>query len=273
MALLKSAWGIFAALVTLAYVFCVVGPALCITVLILTGTGVHGAEKRRTYSRFMLCWAGNTFEVFRFLMRIRMTSPSFSDPEFRPAIVIANHQSLTDIFVIMKLLPKMGCWDARWVMKKELAAMPVVAQVCRGNACAFIDRNDPVDSQREIRQAARTTNEDAATMVIFPEGTRFVPREDGYPDPAGGPNYHHVRAPKPEGFMAIKEEMPSQPILLMTIDWGAPVKAKSFFQLGALFGRTVQLKTELYDVPNADATWLNARWREIENGLEIARRK
>ena len=272
MALLKSLWGIVSGIVALAFVAFVVAPAYGVTLLILHGTSICGREFRHKNSRFMFCWARPTFALFCFLMRIVPVRLQRQHPVFPPALVIANHQSLTDIFVLLTMLPDMGCRDARWVIKKEIARYPLISRVCRNNGSAFIDRADPASAMPRIAAAAACANDDCASLILFPEGTRFVPCDDGYPDPAGGKNYLHVRAPKPGGFLTMRQHMPTQDILLVTIDWGAPVRAKGFLHVGALFGKTCVVRTERYLVPNADAAWLNARWREMETRFDRLRR-
>lgn len=91
-------------------------------------------------------------------------------PKGRPAIIVANHQSMNDIppmiWYMRKLHPK-------FISKKELAhGIPSVSFNLRHGGSALIDRKNPEQAIREIERIAAYAMEHQRAVVIFPEGTR-----------------------------------------------------------------------------------------------------
>ena len=82
-------------------------------------------------------------------------------------VVVANHQSLVDIYVLYGYL---GI-GIKWVMKKELRAVPVLGIACEMMGHVIIDRSNTEAAVRSINEARdRITN--GVSIVFFPEGTR-----------------------------------------------------------------------------------------------------
>lgn len=269
MAFFKFAWSMFALAVTLTFMMVVGGFVLCMSWLIWRGTGLEGVVLRRAWSAYMFALNRSVFGLFCFLMRI---TPVYLGSRgrttaFRPAIVLSNHLSTIDICLLMGMLPEMGCRDARWVMKESLGKIPIIGHVCRGHGSALIDRTKRAEAARKILRAAELANQDEASMVLFPEGTRWYPRAGGWEDKRGGPPYRRVRSPYTGGFVTMRQAMPKHDILLTSIVWGGDVSAKTIFDLWKLFGRMVVLRTERHIAPKADADWLVTRWREMDAKL------
>lgn len=85
----------------------------------------------------------------------------------RSYVVVANHQSQYDIFVIYGWLPI----DFRWVMKIELRKVPILGYYCYKAGHIFIDRSNRESSIRTINEAkAKIAN--GTSVLFFPEGTR-----------------------------------------------------------------------------------------------------
>lgn len=82
-------------------------------------------------------------------------------------VIVANHQSLIDIYVLYGYLGV----DIKWVMKKELRAVPVLGMACEAMGHIIIDRSDTEAAIRTINQA-RDRIKDGISVVFFPEGTR-----------------------------------------------------------------------------------------------------
>lgn len=88
-------------------------------------------------------------------------------------IIIANHQSYFDIFLVYGWL---GI-DIKWVMKKELAKIPGIGFGSRKVGHIFIDRSHKRIALESLSQAKRKLV-NGTSVVIFPEGTRS---RDGKP--------------------------------------------------------------------------------------------
>ncbi len=82
-------------------------------------------------------------------------------------IIIANHQSTYDIFVLYGWL---GI-DFKWVMKKEVRKIPGVGFGSEAVGHIFIDRSS-TKAALETIERAKDKIKGGTSMVFFPEGTR-----------------------------------------------------------------------------------------------------
>lgn len=82
-------------------------------------------------------------------------------------IVVPNHQSLYDIFLVYGWIGL----DIRWVMKKELAKVPGVGFGSKSVGHIFIDRSNQRAALKSLEEAKKKLV-NGTSVVIFPEGTR-----------------------------------------------------------------------------------------------------
>ena len=82
-------------------------------------------------------------------------------------VIVANHQSQYDIFVLYGWL---GI-DFRWIMKKELRNAPFIGYASAKVGHIFIDRSSPMAALKSIEDAKKQLK-NGTSVVIFPEGTR-----------------------------------------------------------------------------------------------------
>lgn len=82
-------------------------------------------------------------------------------------VVVANHQSMIDIYVIYGYLGL----DFKWVMKKELRAVPFLGIACEAMGHILIDRSNTGAALESINEA-RSKIQDGVSIVFFAEGTR-----------------------------------------------------------------------------------------------------
>jgi 1-acyl-sn-glycerol-3-phosphate acyltransferase len=92
----------------------------------------------------------------------------------RSYVIVSNHQSLYDIFLIYGWL---GI-DIKWIMKKELAKMPGVGIGSKKVGHIFLDRSNPRVALESLNEAKRKLV-NGTSVVIFPEGTRSKTGEIG----------------------------------------------------------------------------------------------
>jgi 1-acyl-sn-glycerol-3-phosphate acyltransferase len=85
-------------------------------------------------------------------------------PEAGNVLVVANHISWLDIFVLDSILP------VRFVAKAELGRWPIVSNLIRGSGTIFIVRERLRDAQRVNHQVAGVLA-GGDVIAIFPEGT------------------------------------------------------------------------------------------------------
>lgn len=89
----------------------------------------------------------------------------------RAYIIVANHQSMFDVWMIYGYL---GI-RFKWLMKKELAQIPLVGTACTKAGFIYIDRSSKMKSHASMQKASEILRR-GMSMAIFPEGTRT---EDG----------------------------------------------------------------------------------------------
>ena len=89
-----------------------------------------------------------------------------ADLDKRPCVVVANHASLADPFLLSHLP-----LDQRFVAKEELFRLPLVGWLLRLAGDIPIRRGDHA-SAVEMERACVTTLANGLSVTIFPEGTR-----------------------------------------------------------------------------------------------------
>jgi len=82
-------------------------------------------------------------------------------------VVVVNHQSLFDIFVLWGFL---GI-DTRWVMKKELRKVPLFGFAGKMGGNIYIDRSDSKGAYESLKEA-KNILADGVSLIMLPEGTR-----------------------------------------------------------------------------------------------------
>jgi len=84
-------------------------------------------------------------------------------------VIVSNHQSLYDIFVLYGWLPV----DFKWVMKHELRKLPALGSSCEKLGHIFIDRSNRTRAIATLNEAKqRIVN--GTSVIFFPEGTRSL---------------------------------------------------------------------------------------------------
>lgn len=86
-------------------------------------------------------------------------------------VVIANHQSMFDIFVLYGYVQV----PFKWVLKEELRSMPFIGKACEAAKFIFVDDSKPSSIARTMAEG-KATLERGHSIFIFPEGSRT---EDG----------------------------------------------------------------------------------------------
>ena len=111
-----------------------------------------------------IVWA--RFNSFITPMFVSVVGKENIDPS-RSYVVVGNHQSQYDIFVVYGWLPI----DFRWVMKIELRKVPIIGYYCFKAGHIFIDRSNSKAAIDTIN-AAKSRIKDGTSVFFFPEGTR-----------------------------------------------------------------------------------------------------
>jgi len=84
-------------------------------------------------------------------------------------VYMANHIGAFDILVLVKAIPQ----TARFIAKKELFKIPLLAQGMRMSGMLEIDRGNSDKARQTLKKAIKTI-QDGCSVIIFPEGTRSI---------------------------------------------------------------------------------------------------
>lgn len=101
--------------------------------------------------------------------KISIKSETLIDPT-KSYLFISNHQSMFDLCLLYNYLA-----PARpaFVPKKELSKwIPAISYTIRNDGSAIIDRKNPKQAIRALKDLGRRMNQQGLSAVIFPEGTR-----------------------------------------------------------------------------------------------------
>lgn len=112
----------------------------------------------------------------------------------RPYVVVANHRSAADPFLLSHVP-----WDMRWVVKRELLDVPLVGALIRMAGDIPVDRASRADAARLLDECEATLKAGLSVM-LFPEGTRNPARLGAFRSGA----FH----------LAIRAQVPVLPIAL-----------------------------------------------------------
>ena len=139
-------------------------------------------------------------------------------------ILVSNHQSMFDIPIFGGLLfsnyPK-------YVSKRELGRwLPSVSFNLTHGGNALIDRADPVQARRAIRELGASAAERNVAVVIFPEGSRS---RDG-----------HLKTFRTGGLKELLAAAPHLPVVPTTVDGAWKLLRNNLFPVP--FGTTVRVR-------------------------------
>ena len=111
------------------------------------------------------------------LWKFEIGGRKISDPR-RPYVVVSNHESYADIFLI-SLLP----WEMKWLSKESMFNIPCMGWMMRmaGDICVVRGERN---SAAQAIVSARDRLAKRVSVMIFPEGTRsrdgtLLPFKDG----------------------------------------------------------------------------------------------
>jgi 1-acyl-sn-glycerol-3-phosphate acyltransferase len=112
------------------------------------------------------------------LWSFRVEGEGPPDITTRPYVVVANHESNADPF-LLSFLP----WDMRWIAKEELFRLPVVGKLMKYGGDIPLRRGQR-DSVEQMLEQCRRTLAAGMSIMMFPEGTRsrtgeLLPFKDG----------------------------------------------------------------------------------------------
>jgi 1-acyl-sn-glycerol-3-phosphate acyltransferase len=121
---------------------------------------------------------GRTASRISMLWKFDVEGDAPPDIDHKPYVVIANHESQADPF-LLSFLP----WDMRWVAKESLFKQPLSGWAMRLGGDIPLRRGEG-DSVRECLAECQRALNGGISVMMFPEGTRsantdMLPFKDG----------------------------------------------------------------------------------------------
>ena len=198
----------------------------------------------------------------------------------RPHIVLSNHRSWADIFLVQSLIATRGP-IVTFLCKRELLYVPIFGliilafdfPVLRRQAQRGIDAGSRRgDDRRRVTEAAAALLESPAAILSFAEGTRFtVAKRNASNRDAGDSRYEHLLPPRAGGLAAMIEALAPGGGSIVDLTLAYPRPSTFWEFLGGAAGlvevawETIPIAT----VESAEVTnWLNDRWRRKEESLD-----
>lgn len=128
----------------------------------------------RLMRRYVALWPVGTFRLLRWITGIEIDVRGRERIPPGPVIFASKHQSAWDTMFFLNLDP-----DTAYVMKAELARIPLWGWYARRCRHVLVDRAGGIGAMRDLVRSAREILAEGRSVVIFPQGTRTPPGEVG----------------------------------------------------------------------------------------------
>lgn len=249
-------------------------------VLSLAVRPLSGTAFRRTNRWLANTWWGACVLWARKVYRTRVVVTGDDLPVRENAIVVSNHQEMSDIPVLMDLaLTKRRLGDMKWFVKNPVKFVPGVGWGMLFLDCLFVKRNWTRDRASILATFDRLRRHATPHWVIsFVEGTRARPAKieasRAYAVSHGLTPTRHVLIPRTKGFVATTEGLRghAQAVYDMTIGYVDGVPSLWQWLQGRV--RTVHVHVRRFaaeDLPadgDALSAWLVERFRVKDDLLD-----
>ena len=215
-------------------------------------------------------------------IKVRMVGDQ--PPIKQNALVLANHQALTDVLALLSLAWRCGrLGDLKWFVKDQLKWVPGVGWGMRFIDCIFVRRNWQEDKAGIEALFGKFKNDIAMWLISFLEGTRFSERKrDAAQSFAQSRDLYvptHTLVPRVKGFVTSVEGLREHVDAVYVVTIGYPKEKPSLTKWFSLRIPTVDLHVRVYpieDLPTDDKAlgeWAYQRYRDIDERLKTFHRE
>jgi len=258
-------------------------PTLLALNVVQTASLLIAPLSRRAF-RAINRWAANTWwgwcvDVSRLLHGIRVEVTGDAVPKRENAIIVANHQEMSDVtflFFLARAKERLG--DLKWFVKDRVKYVPGVGWGMLFLGCVFVKRRWTDDRESVERTFAHLVEGRVPCWLIsFSEGTRITPekaaRSREYAAKASLPPTERVMIPRTKGFVASVQGLGSHLDAVYDVTIGHPDGAPTLWQYVRGFPRVAHLHVRRYatsELPEGEealAGWLLERFREKDRLL------
>ena len=208
---------------------------------------------------------------FRHILGYRWLAPEATLDRNATYLVIANHQSWADSFLLQMAVVHRGP-ILKVLVKDELTRWPILGLIFKAYDFPRLKRRagspeqEPERRQQDrerIWQACEALKRAPAAMLIYPEGTRFTPaKHAAAAEKSGSAPYRKLLPPRPGGFTTVLEALRGHAVEVLDVSIRYPDTAR-FWQF--LSGGMAEPEIRMEQVPVSSISepgeWLQARWR------------
>lgn len=215
-------------------------PLLALNLLQFPSLLVLPFSKRlfRAYNRIpaMLIWGWWAWAV-EHIVGLKVHFSGDDVPAAENAVVIANHQGMGDILVLLCLaIRKKRIGDLKWIVKDGLKYVPGLGWGMLFIECVFLKRAWAKDETRIIHAFKKYKDAEIPVwMMMFPEGTRFTPAKlaasQTFATKAGLTPYRRLLIPRTKGFSTAVNGLRTHVSAVYSVTIGYPGKAPSLVSL------------------------------------------
>jgi 1-acyl-sn-glycerol-3-phosphate acyltransferase len=175
-------------------------------------------------------------------------------PPLENAIVIANHQQMSDIFIIMMFaITKGRLGDLKWFVKDILKYAPGVGWGMLFLDCVFVKRNWDADKSTISSTFSKFQKDKIPVWLIsFVEGTRMkqakLERSQKYAREKNLPLLNHVLLPRTKGFAATVQGLSEHARVVYDMTIGYPQGVASLWQIAKGTATEFHIHVKRYDL-------------------------
>lgn len=240
-------------------------PLLLLTFGRLAMPGQIGRLRPATEAIYRLAVGANDW-WFRRVLGYRWELPSAGLDPASTYLVIANHQSWADSFLIQSAVVHEGP-ILKVLVKEELMRLPILAVIFwaydfpRLKRRAGSEGDEPERRRQDrarIQEACQRLKEAPGAMLVYPEGTRFTAEKHQ----RGARRYGHLLEPRAGGFATLFEALAGDAAGVLDITVRYPQSTR-FWQFLAGAMAEPEVLAELVPASAIDdpVVWLRSRWR------------
>lgn len=189
----------------------------------------------------------------------------------RSYLVIANHQSWFDIYIVQSLILRSGPM-VTFLVKRELIYVPIVGWIILALRFPLLkrlkakqaDAQDQKNDVDAIEKACEEVGRYPTALLNFVEGTRFTPAKHAQQQSP----YRHLLKPRRTGFRSMVNALQHNIDGVVDISVRYP-GSSSFWQCMGGVHKRIDCAMELQPCPAASDVeeWLDERWKKKDQML------
>jgi len=244
--------------------------------------GVGSLRRTRGLYALRIHWAASHLGGFRVLFGLDFQVEDIELANPGPMIMMMRHASIIDNTLPDALVGRTNGIGLRFVIKKELQALPTIDIGGRWAPTVFIRRasDDPEAELTDLRSLTQGLG-DGEAVLIYPEGTRPTPAKlkraqeviaERQPEIAPmAERLNHILPPRLGGPIGLIDESPTTDVVLCGHTGFDGLRSIGDIWGGALVGQTIRVRFWRFpaeEIPKTEeerTVWLYEKWQMLDD--------